>query len=99
MTLESVLHPLLTAGDTYWIAIYPGTTDTWGAWDLTNGVAVDPLYSTDGGSTWISNSGNPPAFSVQGVASGVPTPAALPAGALLLTGLVGCKWLGRKATV
>jgi hypothetical protein len=78
----------LMAGQTYWLALSPSQSDTFGAWCWSSPTVISTLpvyFSTDGGSTYMAQfGGDPPvAFSVD--IETVPEPASY---MLLLGGLV-----------
>jgi len=62
-SVVSVLHPLLTAGAPYWLAITGGTPTSFGTWDLvsaTGGMAArDITDGIDGGWSLANNPGTP----------------------------------------
>jgi hypothetical protein len=67
LVLDSVLHPLLTAGTQYWVTVSDATgtdSNVWN-WNAT-GDASSAAISTDGGTTWFSPSGTPGAYQVNG---------------------------------
>jgi hypothetical protein len=79
---ESVLQPLLTAGQQYFVEVAPGAANTSGGWNNNNiNQFGNTYFSYDGGQTWIVNQfgGGPTgAFAVEGVpVSAVPEPASL----------------------
>jgi hypothetical protein len=99
---QSVLQPLLTAGQQYFLEVSPGAGDTGGGWNLNNtGQFGKTYFSYDGGQTWIVNQfgGGPMgAFAVEGVpVSAVPEPAGL----VLLGGggltVIAYSWRRRRA--
>lgn len=88
LLLSSILHPTLSAGIQYWIAVSAPLRDT-AVWNLnTTGDVSDQAISTDGGATWFSPSGNTPgAFEVGGSPVDTPEPgtvALMAGGGLLL---------------
>jgi hypothetical protein len=68
LTLDSVLHPLLTAGTQYWVTVSDATgsdSNVWN-WNDTSDTSSAAI-STDGGTTWFSPSGlTPGAYQVNG---------------------------------
>jgi hypothetical protein len=77
----------LTAGTQYWVTVTSGLTNTivWN-WNSTGDMS-DVALSADGGMTWFSPSGaTPGALEVDGTATVIPIPAALP---LFATGIGG----------
>lgn len=93
ITLTSVLEPLLTSGDQYWITAAAPSTSAY-AWNFNStGENADHAISTDNGATWfvsLSGSFTPGAFEVD-----VPEPSSL---LLLSTGLIACLWLKQRKT-
>jgi hypothetical protein len=83
--LNSMLHPVLSVGVQYWVAVSAPLTDNV-SWNLnTTGDASDQAMSTDGGATWFSPSGNTPgALEVDASATTVGAPE--PGSAALLVG-------------
>jgi hypothetical protein len=86
---------LLTANTPYWVAVFPGGSDTYAGWD-TNSTGVDTTIYANYGNGWTIDSGGPAgAFEVQGDTSLAPEPSTL---SLFGTGLLGLAgWLRRKA--
>jgi hypothetical protein len=60
LVLDSLLHPLLTAGTQYWVTVRSDLNDSiaWN-WNST-GDASDQAISADGGATWFAPSGLTP---------------------------------------
>jgi len=84
-TLTSILHPTLSNGAFYWIAVFPGGATTLGHWFDTPTSAVGADFSNDGGTTWGSDIGPKSAFDVIGdPVVAVPEPSS---GLLLVGGL------------
>jgi len=70
LILNSVMHPLLTAGTQYWVTVASDLSNSiaWN-WNSTSDTS-DEAVSTDGGATWFSPSGlTPGAYQVNGVQS------------------------------
>ncbi len=65
VTLDSVLKPILTMGDRYWVGVTSDLTDSI-AWNFNStGDTSDTAVSTDGGMSWFGPSGQTPgAFEV-----------------------------------
>jgi hypothetical protein len=80
IVLNSVLTPTLSAGSNYWVTVVADSSDTI-AWNLNStGNALNTAFSSDGGATWFSPSGQTPgALQINGTP--VPEP-----GSLLLLG-------------
>lgn len=80
LLLDSVLHPLLTAGTQYWVTVSDATggapppdSNVWN-WNDTSDASSEAI-STDGGTTWFSPSGlTPGAYQVNGTIQTVPAP-------------------------
>jgi hypothetical protein len=97
ITLDSVNHPSLTAGVSYWLTAFAATPNDGAAWNWNvNETFGNFAFTLDGGSTWLIDNNNLPAFEVLAATATTPTPAALPAGLLLIAGLLCSKRL-RKA--
>jgi hypothetical protein len=75
LTLNSVLHPTLTAGTSYWLVAIPENRNTQGQWSITSTSTGIYASSSNGGSTWGASTGNLPAFQINGTV--VPEPASL----------------------
>ena len=83
-TGTSTLHPLLTAGTTYWLVLTPG--DSVGGWYFNNQGLNGADYTHDNGTTWATDTQLTPAFDINGTTTGVPEPSSA---LLFLTGLGG----------
>ena len=91
LSATSVLHPTLTAGGRYWLAVAPSDSTTWAAWNFADSDTRDSAESYDGGATWslLPAVGNG-AFRIYGSpALPVPEPAFYQLGALLALGGLG----------
>lgn len=89
LVLSSMLHPLLSAGTRYWVAVNADAHDTV-AWNLNStGDLSDQAISTNGGATWFSPTGNAPgAFEVLSISTAPePGSAGLVGASLLLMAL------------
>jgi hypothetical protein len=85
LVLNSVLTPTLSVGSNYWVTVTADSSDTI-SWNLNStGSALNTAFSSDGGTTWFSPSGQTPgALQINGASSSpVPEPGSL---ALLATG-------------
>jgi hypothetical protein len=76
-SVGSVLHPLLTAGTPYWVAITGGTPTSFGTWDLVSApgrmAARDITNGIDGG--WsLANNSETPTLALRVNADSVPEP-------------------------
>jgi hypothetical protein len=94
-TLNSLLNPVLTAGSTYWIAIFPGGSNTVAGWNFDSVGVNGGAANVNGSATWTHNPDNTSsAFEVLGNA--VPTPE--PASLSMLAGLGACAaaWVGKR---
>jgi hypothetical protein len=95
--LDSISHPILDAGTTYWIAVFPGTSDGFAAWNENTTGASGISFTFDGGNTWnwdyySSTFGNTSAaFEVLGNQVSTPEPSSL----AMLAGLGACI-IGRR---
>ena len=90
----SATHPLLSAGNRYWIAVETNSTSVI-SW-LQSATTGTSLTSLDGGQTWVSDPTFNAAFKVEGTPNGpmVPEPGSL---VLLITGVVGLIGVRRRA--
>ncbi|SPP99681.1 exported hypothetical protein [Candidatus Sulfobium mesophilum] len=53
LTADSVVHPLLDVGTTYWLVASPPVSDTWAGWNFNSiGDTGTVLFSLDGGAGW-----------------------------------------------
>jgi hypothetical protein len=100
----SVLKPVLQANTTYWLAAFPGASDSSGGWNLTSPLQTGTFASSeDGGSTWvIDRFGRTEisAFEVDGVALPEPTTLTLCAlGGILLSGYGARRRIGLPCPV
>ncbi|MGD0013438.1 MAG: PEP-CTERM sorting domain-containing protein, partial [Bryobacteraceae bacterium] len=97
ITIPGLTGPSLTAGQTYFMLIFADST-SWDAWNLnTQGVNGLVLYSSNGGTTWISNGTQTlGAFDILGGGATIPEPATM---LLLGTGLLCVLAHARKRTV
>jgi MYXO-CTERM domain-containing protein len=98
VTFDSVLHPLLQAGGTYWLLPFsPG--NTWAAWNFnTIGATGMTALSTDPDPTsWMVLSGvSLGAVEISGTPSPAPEPSGLALAGLAAAGLAGYTWLRRR---
>ena len=99
-TLAPVTSIVLNGGDSYWIVVLPGGSDTWGAWNHPSpDTFVGELAgSRDGGSTWYPPVvGVGPAYDVVGNLS-TPEPASsVPVGVALVALAIGRRlWMRRS---
>jgi hypothetical protein len=98
ITLNSILHPLLTSGTAYWVSV-TGDPANSVAWNLnTTGDASPELFSPDGGATWLSLGFTPGAYEVNGQGSAVPEPASVPVLASMIAVIGVLTWRRRKAS-
>lgn len=79
----STTHPLLYNMQDYWVAVYPGGSDTWAAWYLTNNYVGTYAYYVDG-EDWVVEYGTLNAMRVNGTPV-VPEPSSI----LMLLGGAG----------
>jgi PEP-CTERM motif len=75
--LNSVLDPVLTAGDTYFITVLPSAPDTAALWFLNSTFATGVWASTDGANTWFFTGGDSATLEVLGNQVTTPEPASL----------------------
>ncbi len=80
---DSVTTPVLDAGVTYWIAVFPGGSDSAAGWLLNSTGAVGRSFSSDGATWTATPSDTAPALAVFGTQ--VPEPGSA---TLLVTGLL-----------
>jgi len=85
--LNSLANPVLDAGVTYWITLFPGAANTEVGWMFNSTGADHYSSSSNGGATWQANLFNPaPAMEILG--DPVPTPE--PSTISMLAGLGAC---------
>jgi hypothetical protein len=75
-SVDSSLHPLLTAGDAYWLIATPASSSTAVYWNENSIGSYGTIYTDSGGSVNYSTDSTLPAFRVIGATS-VPEPSAL----------------------
>jgi PEP-CTERM motif len=98
--LNSVSEPVLDAGTTYWIAAFPGSSETEAGWLWNSTGALGFSGTLDGGNTWVYDD-NPdypaPALEVLGNQVATPEPSVL----MMLAGLGVCtvEWRRRRKSV
>jgi hypothetical protein len=93
--LNSLLDPVLTAGSTYWIAIFPGGSNTVAGWNFDSVGVNGGAANVNGSNTWTQNPDNTSsAFEVLGNPLATPEPASLS----MLAGLGACTmmWIGKR---
>lgn len=74
-SVSSALHPLLSAGVSYWLIASPADTGSWVAWDFATTGATSTVYtSLDGSASYNADRGSP-AFRVIGAS--VPEPSSI----------------------
>jgi hypothetical protein len=99
LTENSVTHPGLVAGTTYWLVLRPTdpTSSEFGTWDQSLPVvkgAVGTRFATDG--AWQIGNGGQAAFDIEGTAVAVPEPGSLTLLGVTAAGLLGFGWRNRK---
>ena len=92
----------LIAGQTYWLALSPTQSDTFGAWCFSSPTVLSTLpiyFSTDGGSTYMAELGGGPAdaFSIDVEAVPEPESYMLLFGGLVALGLMKFRFCGSKS--
>ena len=90
-TVPSVSHPILTAGETYWVILSPENSSEWFDWQY-NTQGIKGFYRTPP-VTWVNDLNETPAFEVNGTLAPVPIPSAL---LLMGSGLAGLVGIGRR---
>lgn len=101
LQFNSVTHPLLRAGTSYFITAFPGTEDTYAGWNWALG-GSQGLVATNNPSTgnvWFSQVRRAPVMRVTGmpVSAAVPEPTALVMGGSGVLGLIGLRRRRRYA--
>jgi len=90
-TGTSTLHPLLTAGTTYWLVLRPGSQSA-GGWAQNDRGINGFVFSVNNGSTWLTTTQATPIFDINGTPTGVPEPSTL---GMILIGVLVVTIAGR----
>jgi hypothetical protein len=100
LTLQSALHPLLRAGETYWLLPF-ASGDTLAAWNENTQGGNGPFAVSNQVEpvTWTVTTQNQGAFEVNGTPSPVPEPSGLALAGVGLAGVTGYAWRRRKPAV
>lgn len=70
----------LLAGNTYWLVMEPGNSNTWGAWNWSTSGIMGASFQSNGGA-WTSSTVNPaPAFRINGTLNSTALTPEVPAG-------------------
>jgi len=93
-SVVSVLHPLLTAGAPYWVAITGGTPTSFGTWDLvsaTGGMAARDITNGIDGGWSLANNPETPTLALRVNADSVPetVPSLLVSAGLIFLACIG----------
>jgi hypothetical protein len=90
---NSTLHPLLNAGQQYWLDARSPLSGSLGIWnDNDTGDTSLTAFSNNGGATWSTSKVNRGAFEVDGSAAAVPEPSGLIMVGICAIGMVGWGW-------
>lgn len=100
VSLTSAGHPLMQAGNTYWVVARAGGADTWAAWNFNSAGDSGPLALSNDNLTYYPMDDTRGAFRVVGVqADAVPEPGtAAVLGVLAACGLAARRRAGRRVT-
>jgi hypothetical protein len=91
LTAASTVHPLLTAGQQYWLIAFP-SQNTWAAWNFNNTGDTGPhALTSDNGTTYQVGTNTRGAFEVDG-AFAIPEPTSLALAGIGFCGLLGYRW-------
>jgi hypothetical protein len=92
---DSTKHPMLKAGTTYWITLFPGDSNTNGLWFL-NSTGAEEFSSSSDGTNWTVQEGASPVLEVEGdptigsaIGAPIPEPSTLVILTLSLVGMAG----------